>query len=222
MIVVIDNFDSFVHNLARYFRELGCETLVVRNNAVSVADVLAMEPQAVVISPGPCTPAEAGISESLVLGCRGRVPLLGVCLGHQALASALGARIVRGPVPVHGRTSLIRHDGQGLFSGSSSPLRVMRYHSLVVEPNSLPAELQVTAATPDGIVMAIQHRSEPLFGVQFHPEAVLTEYGHGLLGNFLATAGIDFVMPESAELQHAPDRSLWDQGFAPGPPAPGA
>ncbi|MFO7587067.1 MAG: aminodeoxychorismate/anthranilate synthase component II [Gemmatimonadota bacterium] len=186
MILLVDNYDSFVYNLARYLEELGEETRVVRNDATSAAAALAPAPSHVVLSPGPCTPREAGICVDLVrLAERDRVPVLGVCLGHQCLGAALGGRIVRGP-PVHGKVSLVRHAGDDLFTGLPSPLRVTRYHSLVVDPNGLPPDLLPTAWTEDGILMAVRHRTAPLWGVQFHPEAVLTEAGHALLANFLA------------------------------------
>ncbi len=190
MILLIDNYDSFVFNLARYFEELGFETDVVRNDALGVDDVRSMTPQAVILSPGPCTPAEAGICVDLVRELSDDVPLLGVCLGHQAIAAAYGASIIRAPEPVHGRTSLISHEGNRLFDGLPNPYRVTRYHSLTVEENSLPASLNVTARTNDGLVMAFEHRTSPVFGVQFHPEAVLTQSGHQLLKNFLNAAGL--------------------------------
>jgi anthranilate synthase/aminodeoxychorismate synthase-like glutamine amidotransferase len=188
VILVLDNFDSFVHNLARYLQRLGQETLVVRNDAISVAGVRKLEPQAIVLSPGPCTPSEAGCSLELVRELQGEVPILGVCLGHQTIAAALGGRVVRAPQPMHGRTSLIEHRQQGLFLGLPSPLTVCRYHSLVVEEASLPDGLEVTARTPDGVVMALAHRNLPLWGVQFHPEAILTEGGYPMLANFLRLA----------------------------------
>lgn len=188
MILLIDNYDSFVHNLARYFRELGCETLVVRNNAATVDELLHLDPQAVVISPGPSTPDEAGVSLELVQRATS-VPTLGVCLGHQAIAQALGAKIIPAREPIHGRTSLVDHVGDGLFAGLPRPLRATRYHSLIVDADTLPDELTVTARTDDGTPMAIAHRTRPLYGVQFHPESVLTENGHQLLANFLDLAG---------------------------------
>lgn len=199
MILLIDNYDSFVHNLARYFRRLGQTVRVVRNDAVSAADVVAMRPAAIVLSPGPCTPSEAGVSLEVVRRLRGQVPLLGVCLGHQAIAAALGGRIVRAVEPLHGRTSLVEHDGQGLFARLASPLLACRYHSLVVDPASLPPDLVATAHTSDGTIMALAHRREPLWGVQFHPEAILTHGGYRLLANFLRLAGI-------APLDPPPDR----------------
>lgn len=191
LVVLIDNYDSFVFNLERYVRELGAATCVFRNDAVSVSNVLELQPEGVILSPGPCSPAEAGICEDLVRAACGRIPLLGVCLGHQALATGLGGRVIRSPEPMHGRTSLISHHAAGLFEHCEQPLRVTRYHSLIVDESSLPAELQVTARTSDGIIMGLEHRTHPLFGVQFHPESILTRCGHQLLANFLRRAGIE-------------------------------
>ena len=193
MIVLIDNYDSFVHNLARYFARLGHTPRVVRNDTARVEDVLALDPQAVVISPGPCGPAEAGCSLDLVRLLPPETPLLGVCLGHQTLAAALGGRVVRAAEPRHGRASLVFHEGDELFTGLPSPFRAGRYHSLVVEEASLPVELAVTARSEDGVVMALRHRSRPWFGVQFHPESILTEGGYRLVANFLMAAGLAVV-----------------------------
>lgn len=190
MILVLDNFDSFVHNLARYLQRLGQKTLVVRNDAIDVAGVRKLQPQALVLSPGPCTPREAGCSLDLVRHLHCELPILGVCLGHQVIGEALGGRVVRAPLPMHGRTSLMQHSGQGLFAGLPSPLPVCRYHSLVVERESLPPALQATAQTADGVLMALSHRSLPVHGVQFHPEAILTEGGYEMLANFLRAAKI--------------------------------
>ena len=192
MILLIDNYDSFVHNLARYFRRLGVEIIVHRNDEISIGEVRAMQPQAVVLSPGPCTPREAGMSLSLVRELHLEVPMLGVCLGHQTIAEALGGHVVRGE-PVHGQSSLVTHDGSGLFEGVPNPLRVGRYHSLVAEESTLPSSLTPTAHTDDGVLMAFAHQDLPVFGVQFHPESVLTEYGYRLLANFLRLAGIDIA-----------------------------
>lgn len=185
MIVLIDNYDSFVYNLARYLEELGETTKVLRNDALAVSDVLDLSPSHIVLSPGPCTPREAGICVELCRAAGDCMPVLGVCLGHQCLAAAFGARVVRGS-PVHGKASRIRHDGSDLFTGLPDPLQVTRYHSLVVDPGSLPRELLPLAWTEEGTNMALRHRSRPAWGVQFHPEACLTEHGHALLANFLA------------------------------------
>jgi anthranilate synthase/aminodeoxychorismate synthase-like glutamine amidotransferase len=199
MILLVDNYDSFVHNLARYFRRLGQRTAVVRNDAVSVAEIRRAKPHAVVLSPGPCTPNEAGCSLEIVQKLCGELPILGICLGHQAIAEALGARIVRAAEPMHGRTSMIEHFEAPLFQGVPSPFAACRYHSLVVEPTSLPNELKVTATCDDGTLMAIEHEHFPVFGLQFHPEATLTDHGVQILANFLALAGIS-VEADPAEL----------------------
>lgn len=189
MILVIDNYDSFVFNIARYLAELGAEAKVVRNDDISADDVLAIAPRAIVISPGPCTPGEAGISTELVGRCSGRIPILGVCLGHQCIGAAFGARIGRARRPMHGRSSSIRHEGDGLFAGLPSPLTVGRYHSLVVElAGDAESALQPTAWSEEGEIMAVAHQDAATFGVQFHPESVLTEGGHRLIANFLGLA----------------------------------
>jgi anthranilate synthase/aminodeoxychorismate synthase-like glutamine amidotransferase len=190
MILLIDNYDSFAHNLARYFERLKQDVHVVRNDGIDVPGVRKLRPDAIVISPGPCTPNEAGVSLSIVREFHAEIPMLGVCLGHQVIAQALGGRVVRAPKPIHGQTSRIVHNHSTLFSGTPSPLRVTRYHSLVVEPDSLPVELKRTAWTDDGIVMAFEHERYPVFGVQFHPESILTEAGYELLANFLRAARV--------------------------------
>jgi anthranilate synthase/aminodeoxychorismate synthase-like glutamine amidotransferase len=196
MIVVVDNRDSFVFNLARHFQLLGVETVVVPSHGTTAAAILATSPAAIVISPGPCTPVEAGCSLDLVRAARGRVPLLGVCLGHQAVAAAVGGRVVRATSPVHGRTSEVHHDGVNLFSGIPSPMTASRYHSLVVDAASLPPGIAAIARDRDGTVMAIADNAHAVFGVQFHPESILTRHGFRLLANFLEIAGI----PHHAEL----------------------
>ncbi len=211
MIVLIDNYDSFVHNLARYFRELGQETRVVRNDACDVAALERWSPQAIVISPGPCTPAEAGISMTVIRELGPRVPILGVCLGHQAIAAALGGRIIRAREPVHGCSSSVHHSETGLFAGVPNPMRAGRYHSLVVDVASLPEDLTITARATDGTPMAIEHARWPVWGVQFHPESVLTESGHTILRNFLNLAGVPSVgEPEGAREGNAMTGELDD------------
>jgi anthranilate synthase/aminodeoxychorismate synthase-like glutamine amidotransferase len=189
-VLVIDNYDSFVFNLARYLKRLGQRTRVVRNTAIDAAGVRAMAPDALVLSPGPCTPEQAGCSLDLVRTLHAELPILGVCLGHQTIAQALGGRVVRAAEPVHGRTSPVFHDGHGVLAGLPSPFIATRYHSLVVEAASLPATLEVTARTADGTVMAIEHRRLPIVGVQFHPESILTEHGYPILAAFLRLAGL--------------------------------
>jgi anthranilate synthase component II len=186
MLLLLDNYDSFTYNLFHYLGELGAAVTVLRNDAVSVADALALRPQAIVISPGPCDPDRAGISVELVRNAAGVCPILGVCLGHQAIAQAFGGRIVRAPQIMHGKVSAIEHAGDDLFGGLPSPFLATRYHSLVAEPASLPACLEVTARTRDGVIMAMRHRELPIHGVQFHPESIETRHGHQLLENFLA------------------------------------
>ena len=189
-VVLIDNYDSFVYNLARYLERLGQTTHVVRNDALGPEQLRALRPAAVILSPGPCTPEEAGNSLDLVRHLHAEVPLLGVCLGHQIIAAALGARIVRGSEPMHGRTSRIFHDGRGIFQGVPTPFEACRYHSLVVDEATLPGCLDVTARTSCGIVMGLRHRSLPVMGVQFHPESILTEAGYVILASFLRLAGL--------------------------------
>jgi len=188
VILLIDNYDSFVHNLARYFEELGAEPLVMRNDAVSIAEIRRLAPQAIVLSPGPCTPHEAGITLEVIRELGGEIPLLGVCLGHQAIGVSFGAELRRAREPLHGRTSQIEHCGAGLFESLPQPMRTMRYHSLILE--NVVSPLRVTACTADGIVMAVEHEQLPIWGVQFHPESVLTQGGHRLLSNFLHLAKV--------------------------------
>ena len=207
MILLIDNYDSFVHNLARYFRRLGKETHVVRNDSINVAAIRKLQPQAIVLSPGPCTPAEAGCSLDIVREFGGVIPLLGVCLGHQAIGAALGGKIIRAKQPMHGRTSAIQHSRAGLFENLPAPLTVGRYHSLVIDPESLSPALQVTATTKDGTIMAIAHRTQPTFGVQVHPESILTEGGYQLLATFLRLAGIEPVQPLPQASDERPARA---------------
>jgi anthranilate synthase/aminodeoxychorismate synthase-like glutamine amidotransferase len=190
MLLVIDNYDSFTYNLVQYVGELGAQPEVRRNDALTPEAALALEPDGIIISPGPGTPAEAGISVALIRAAAGRVPILGVCLGHQAIGEAFGGNVVRADRLMHGKTTRIIHDRRDLFAGMSSPLTVMRYHSLVVSPSGFPAELMVTAWSsdrPDGEeIMALRHRTHPVFGVQFHPESIATEEGKLLIANFVA------------------------------------
>jgi len=185
MVLVIDNYDSFTYNLVQYLGELGAEVRVLRNDQITLGEAESLRPDRVVISPGPCTPDKAGICKDLIRRFAGRVPILGVCLGHQAIGEAFGGRVVRAPCPVHGKTSLIFHDGKTVFRGLDNPFRATRYHSLVVERGSLPGCLEISAWTEDGIVMGIRHRDFKVEGVQFHPESILTVVGKELLANFL-------------------------------------
>jgi len=185
VILVIDNYDSFTYNLVQYLGELGAETRVFRNDEIPLGDIEAMSPSHIVISPGPCTPNEAGITLPLVERMAGKVPILGVCLGHQAIGQAFGGKVVRAPQVMHGKVSRIRHDGSGVFSEVPNEFVATRYHSLVVERATLPGCLTVTAQSEDGSIMGLRHRSLPVEGVQFHPEALLTEHGHKMLQNFI-------------------------------------
>ena len=188
MLVLIDNYDSFTFNLVHYLGELGAEVVVHRNDKVTSAAVVGADPDAIVLSPGPCTPKEAGICLDLIAQASATIPILGVCLGHQAIGDAFGGKVVRAPVPVHGKLSEIRHQGGGIFRGINAPFHATRYHSLVVERDSLPAELAVTAETGDGLIMGLAHNRLPLHGVQFHPESIASEHGHLMLKNFLDIA----------------------------------
>ena len=185
MLLLIDNYDSFTYNLAQYFGELGCELIVRRNDAISLKEIDALTPERICISPGPCTPREAGISKELILAFGARTPILGVCLGHQCIAEAYGAEIVRASRLMHGKTSTITHNGNSLFADLASSFEAGRYHSLVVKRTSLPACLEITAESDDGEIMAIRHRKFPVHGVQFHPESVLTRDGKKILARFL-------------------------------------
>lgn len=190
MILLVDNYDSFVYNLARYFERLGQPARVVRNDAIDAGGVRRLAPGALVLSPGPCAPEQAGASLELVRALHMELPILGVCLGHQTIAAALGGSVVRAPEPVHGRASPVFHDGRGMFAQLPSPFQAGRYHSLVVDAPSLPKSLEITARTADGLVMGLRHRRFPVVGVQFHPESILTEHGYALLGQFLRLAGL--------------------------------
>lgn len=195
MILVIDNYDSFTYNLVQYLGELGAEPLVRRNDEVDVDEVSVLDPVAIVISPGPCTPSQAGVTIPIIRRWAGRYPMLGVCLGHQAIGEAFGGRVVRAPRVMHGKTSAIVHDGRGIFTGIPSPLNVMRYHSLIVEASSFPDELEVLATARDAAdeIHALRHRAHPIWGVQFHPESILTEHGRQILENFLECAAAQSV-----------------------------
>jgi anthranilate synthase/aminodeoxychorismate synthase-like glutamine amidotransferase len=202
MLLVLDNYDSFTYNLVQYAGELGADPIVYRNDALTPAEAIALEPAAIIISPGPCTPVEAGISIALVRAAAGIVPVLGVCLGHQAIGEAFGGRVVRADRLMHGKTTHVVHTGHPLFREIPSPVEVMRYHSLVVSPQALPAELEVTAWSSDRPageeIMALCHRTLPVFGVQFHPESVATRQGKRLLANFLSLAGIGVADVQAA------------------------
>jgi anthranilate synthase/aminodeoxychorismate synthase-like glutamine amidotransferase len=188
MILLIDNYDSFTFNLVHYFAELGAECDVRRNDALTVDQAMALNPEAIVLSPGPCTPTEAGICLDLIRAAAGRIPLLGVCLGHQAIGQAYGGQVIRAPAPMHGKISQMRHGGTDIFAGLKNPFAATRYHSLVVRAETLPACLVPTAHTADGLVMGLRHQHHPVFGVQFHPESIASEHGHDLLRNFLTLA----------------------------------
>jgi anthranilate synthase component 2 len=188
MILVIDNYDSFTYNLVQYLGELGAQLEVVRNDKVTIDDIRAMKPEKIVVSPGPCTPSEAGVSVEVIRQFGETTPILGVCLGHQAIGTAFGGRVIRAPQLMHGKTSEIFHHATGVFSGLPSPLVATRYHSLIIDPDTLPDCLTVTATTDDGVIMGVRHKTWPVEGVQFHPESVLTTSGKAMLKNFLAGA----------------------------------
>lgn len=206
MILVIDNYDSFVDNLARQLRLLGQATRIVRNDAHEPGELLGWQPAAIVLSPGPCGPREAGVCLELTRAALGAVPLLGICLGHQVLCQALGAEIVRAARPLHGQSSLVHHRGESVFSGLPSPLGVGRYHSLVAAPHSIPDCLRVTATTAEGAVMAVHHREHLAAGLQFHPESILTERGRDMLAAFLSAAGLPVQFHQSAEILSAAEQ----------------
>ena len=190
MLILIDNYDSFTYNLVHYLGELGSTCEVLRNDKVTVDEILKKKPKALVLSPGPCTPNEAGVCLDLIAKAGSKIPLLGVCLGHQAIGQAYGGRVIRAPVPMHGKLSTITHEDKGIFKGLPEKVQVTRYHSLIVERSSLPDCLEVTAETTDGIIMGLQHKTHPVHGVQFHPESIASEHGHALLANFLELAGL--------------------------------
>jgi anthranilate synthase component 2 len=185
MLLMIDNYDSFTYNLVQYFGELGAAVQVFRNDAITVEEIARLQPDHLVISPGPCAPAQAGVSLAAIKAFAGKIPLLGVCLGHQAIGEAFGGRIIHARKPMHGKLSAIHHDGRGVFAGLPDPLTVTRYHSLAIERQSLPDDLKISAATEDGEIMGVRHKTLAVEGVQFHPESILSERGHDLLRNFL-------------------------------------
>jgi anthranilate synthase component II len=204
MIILIDNYDSFAYNLVHYIGELGVDVVVHRNDNISVEDVMAAKPQAIVLSPGPCDPDQAGICLDLVAAAAGNIPLLGVCLGHQTIGQAFGGKVVRAPKMMHGKVSHISHQNSSVFTGLADGFQVTRYHSLMVEKDSLPDELEITATSEDGIIMGLRHRTHEIHGVQFHPESIASEHGHALIGNFLRSAGINNlneVTPLSVDLK---------------------
>ncbi|MCC9608146.1 aminodeoxychorismate/anthranilate synthase component II [Blastopirellula sp. JC732] len=217
MILVIDNYDSFVNNLARYFRLWSQETIVVRNDAIDLESIRELDPDAIVLSPGPCTPDEAGVSLEVVREFVCTTPMLGVCLGHQTIAQALGGKVVRSFEPMHGRASIIRHDHDPLFAGMPDSIRVGRYHSLIVEQKTLPTCLRTIAAAEDRSIMAFRHLTRPVYGVQFHPESILTEQGFAMIGNFLKTVEIEARMrsnvPSDAAPSTPPDQFSTDVPF---------
>ncbi|MEJ5142885.1 anthranilate synthase component II [Gluconobacter albidus] len=198
MILLIDNYDSFTFNIVHHLGALGVTCDVRRNDALSVEEALALDPAAIVISPGPGAPAEAGICCDLIRAAAGRVPVFGVCLGHQAIGQVFGADVVRAPVPMHGKISAVHHDGTGVFAGLPDPVDVVRYHSLTLRPDSIPETLVVNARTEDGVIMGVRHRDYPIHGVQFHPESIASVAGRELLANFLAIAGIPVATSQAA------------------------
>lgn len=191
MLLLIDNYDSFTYNLVHYIGELGVGSEVVRNDKITTAEVAKRKPKAIVLSPGPCTPNEAGICLDIIKELNGTVPILGVCLGHQSIGQSYGGKVVRAIEPMHGKLSVIHHTGKGVFKGLPERFEVTRYHSLIVEKQSLPDSLEVTAETDDGIIMGLQHKKHPVHGVQFHPESIASEHGHAILANFLKLSGFD-------------------------------
>jgi anthranilate synthase/aminodeoxychorismate synthase-like glutamine amidotransferase len=221
VILLIDNYDSFVYNLARYVRELGETPLVRRHDAVTVDEIAALAPTHIIISPGPCSPAEAGVSTDVVRRLGPTIPILGVCLGHQCIGAAYGAEIVRARAPMHGKSSRIQHDGRGLFAGLPNPLLAARYHSLVIARDTVPPELRVTATAEDGEIMAVQHARDPVIGLQFHPESVLTEHGYWMLDRFLhgVAARVD-LLPNRADNNRAALTPAAPPGGAPFVPPP--
>lgn len=197
MLLLIDNYDSFTYNLYQYLSELGAEVHVRRNDQMTLDEIEAMQPTSIVISPGPCTPNEAGLSCKIIEAFGPHIPTLGVCLGHQAIGQVYGGQIIRAPEPMHGKTSLMYHQGQGVFHNLPMPFEANRYHSLIVERSTLPAELEITAETADGVIMGLRHRTYPIEGVQFHPESIMTPVGKDLLRNFLDNKGCVLCAPQT-------------------------
>ena len=195
MLLVIDNYDSFTFNLVQYLGELGADIVVKRNDQVTIDEIRAMKPDRIVVSPGPCTPREAGVSVALIKEMAGSVPILGVCLGHQSIGEAFGGNVVRAPYLMHGKTSRIHHDGRTVFSGLDQDFTATRYHSLIVDRASLPKDLEITAESEDGLIMGLAHRTYPITSVQFHPESIASEFGHRVLRNFLVATGLE-ALPE--------------------------
>ncbi|WKW51104.1 anthranilate synthase component II [Rhodomicrobium lacus] len=208
MLIIIDNYDSFTYNLVHYFGDLGVETLVYRNDEKTVPQVFAEKPEAIVMSPGPCTPNEAGICLELVRENKGRIPLFGVCLGHQTIGQAFGGKVIRAPILMHGKISNIHHEGTSLFRGLPDAFEATRYHSLIVESGTLPDCLTATARTSGGLIMALEHKNEPTYGVQFHPESIASQYGHAILANFLTLAGVRFSPRKPGLLPSAPSATV--------------
>ncbi|HJZ42735.1 MAG TPA: aminodeoxychorismate/anthranilate synthase component II [Hyphomicrobiaceae bacterium] len=203
MLVLIDNYDSFTYNLVHFLGELGAACEVFRNDKIGVADVIARAPEGIVLSPGPCTPNEAGICLDLIAKAGASIPILGVCLGHQAIGQIYGGKVVRAPSPMHGKLSKITHKGKGVFKGLPRKFEVTRYHSLIVDRAALPDCLAVTAETSDGLIMGLQHKTHPVYGVQFHPESIASEHGHALLANFLEIAGMSPRRRNAGATRHA-------------------
>ena len=191
MLILIDNYDSFTYNLVHYLGELGAESIVIRNDKVTAEEVIAKKPKAIVLSPGPCTPNEAGVCLDLIKKAGPTIPLLGVCLGHQSIGQSYGGKVIRAPQPMHGKLSTITNTGKGIFKGLPKEFQITRYHSRIGERSGRPDCLEVTAETSDGLIMGLQHKSHPVHGVQFHPESIASEQGHALLANFLALAGFE-------------------------------
>lgn len=200
MILLIDNYDSFTYNLVHYFGELGADIEVHRNDTLSVDEALALKPEAIVLSPGPCDPDKAGICLELVERAAGKIPIFGVCLGHQAIGQVFGGKVIRAPLCMHGKMSQITHEGKGVFAGLPNGFQATRYHSLTLDPDQIPDCLEITARSEDGVIMGIQHKEMPIYGVQFHPESIASEHGHDILANFMKLAGLKVKDLKTKEL----------------------